>query len=103
MSKAKIFNIKVDEKTDTKMVVTTSLPLSGFNAYISIKKSIDDNTYVYNSTGDVDVVNNLITIIIPHTALTEMGVYFYDITVDDGNSRYTLVKGQIDVDWVVKD
>jgi len=95
--------IIMDRKNTKKVIVKCNLNLSDYIAYLSVKEDISSTSYVTQVTGDINTFSGTITFEIPYITFVNDGIYFYDITIVSPSERYTLVKGQIDVKWVVMD
>lgn len=76
----------------------TDADLSGYTATLTVKENKSDTTAVIESTG-VIVGNDITFTISAADNEIDKGVYYYEVTIDDTTSYFTLVQDR----YVVKE
>ena len=61
--------------------------------YFGIKINLDDTTPILSVACGLDVLNNIISVYIPKTTMSTLlaGNYFYDIVLNNGDMRMSLL------------
>jgi len=78
--------------------VTGSDDISAYAGYMTVKKNITDTALVITSTGSVGVTAAIFSLAPTDTDI-DSGAYVYDIVIESGSEKYTIVKD----DFIVND
>lgn len=88
--------------TEVKCAVTnsdgTDADLSGYTATLTVKENKSDTTSVFSSTGII-VGNDITFTISADDNDIDKGVYYYEVTIDDSTSYFTLIQDR----YIVKE
>jgi uncharacterized protein YbcV (DUF1398 family) len=76
----------------------TDADLSGYTATLTVKENKSDTTAVFESTGVISGNDITFTISADDNDI-DKGVYYYEVTIDDSTSYFTLIQDR----YVIKE
>jgi len=96
--------IKVYQNNTKSIIcyVSSSLTLTGYLPYFSVKKYVTDTSMSLSSTGSLSLTNGSYTgsySLTPTDTAMAVGTYTYEISVESGSARYTILRD----DFIIRD
>lgn len=70
--------------------------LSGYTAYFTVKKKLNDDDNIFEKTGSINGLVMTFTVTASDNDLA-IGSYIYEITITNGTESYTLEQGTYNV------